>query len=179
VDAAPDHYRLEDIAQQHPIGASVFVPFAIVRLRGETDATEATLTVQCVDVPGPRMTQRTLRLWWSADSAPAQPIAVQSRTVTEWAACGVACVVASLYGGLRVREVSGDGDRFDYWVDKDEREYGLEVSGTTTTDLEARHQMKVRQLRENPYGVDGYVVVVGFDTRSVIFSFNRFHGGVR
>jgi hypothetical protein len=38
--------------------------------------------------------------------------------------------------------------------------------------------MKVRQLRENPYGVDGYVVVVGFDTRSVIFSFNRFHGGV-
>jgi hypothetical protein len=41
VDAAPDHYRLEDIAQQHPIGASVFVPFAIVRLRGDTDATEA------------------------------------------------------------------------------------------------------------------------------------------
>jgi hypothetical protein len=77
-----------------------------------------------------------------------------------------------------MREVSGDGDRFDYWVDQEEREYGLEVSGTTTTDLEARHRMKVRQLRENPYGVDGYVVVVGFDTRDVIFSFHRFDGGV-
>jgi hypothetical protein len=177
VDAASDHYRLEDIAQHHSIGASVFVPFAIVRLRGETDATEATLTVRCVDVPGLAETQRTLRLSWSADSAPAHPLAVQSRTVTEWAACGVACVVASLYGGLRLREVSGDGDRFDYWVDKNEHEYGLEVSGTTTTDLEARHHLKARQLRENPYGVDGYVVVVGFDTRNVIFSFHQVHGG--
>jgi hypothetical protein len=178
VEAALDHYRLEDIGQHHPIGASVFVPFAIARLRAETDAPEATLTVRLLDVMVAGETQRKLRLSWSAESTPAQPLAVQSRTVTEWAACGVACVVVSLYAGLRMREVSGDGDRFDYWVDKDEREYGLEVSGTTTADLESRHRMKVRQLRENPYGVDGHVVVVGFDTRDVIFSFHRFHGGV-
>jgi hypothetical protein len=82
--------------------------------------------------------------------------------------------VVSLYAGLHVREVAGNGDRFDYWVDDGEREYGLEVSGTTTYDIETRHRAKVRQLRENPYGVDGYVVVVGFTTRKIIFSFNRF-----
>ena len=65
-------------------------------------------------------------------------------------------------------------EKFDYWVDDGEREYGLEVSGTTTDDIETRHRAKVRQLRENPYGVDGYVVVVGFTTRKIIFSFNRF-----
>jgi hypothetical protein len=38
---------------------------------------------------------------------------------------------------------------------------------------------KVRQWRENPYSVDGYVVVVGFATREVIFSFNRFEEQAR
>jgi hypothetical protein len=103
-----DHYRLEEIARHHPISAAVFVPFVVVRLRGESEATEATLTVRLVDVPDPGETRRTLRLWWSADTVPDRPPAVQSRTVTEWAACGLACVVISLYAGLRVREVSGD-----------------------------------------------------------------------
>lgn len=79
-----------------------------------------------------------------------------------------------IYTGLRVRAVAADGDRFDYWVDDGEREYGLEVSGTTTSDVESRHQAKVRQLRENPYSVDGYVVVAGFATREVILAFHRF-----
>jgi len=173
-----DEYRLEDIAFDHRIGAAVLVPFTIVRLRGNTDATEATLTVSLLNVGDASETQRTLRISWSASIASAQPLAVQERTVTEWAAYGVACVVVSLYAGLHVREVAGDGDRFDYWVDDGEREYGLEVSGTMRDDIEARHSAKVRQLRENPYGVDGYVVVVGFATRSVIFSFNRFEEGV-
>jgi hypothetical protein len=56
--------------------------------------------------------------------------------------------------------------------------YGLEVSGTTTDDVETRHRVKVRQLRDHPYGVDGYVVVVGFATHNVIFSFNRFEEGI-
>lgn len=59
-----------------------------------------------------------------------------------------------------------------YVLDKDE--YGLEVSGTTKDDVESRHRAKVRQLQENPYGVDGYVVVVGFAKREVIISFHRF-----
>jgi len=173
-----DEYRLEDIVFDHRIGAAVFVPFTIARLRDDTNATEATLMVKLLNVGDAGETQRTLRISWSASSASAQPLAVQERTVTEWAAYGVACAVISIYAGLCMREVAGDGDRFDYWVDDGDREYGLEVSGTMTDDVEMRHRAKVRQLRENPYHVDGYVVAVGFSTRSVIFSFNHFEEGL-
>lgn len=60
------------------------------------------------------------------------------------------------------------------WGWDGERLFGLEVSGTITNEVEALHREKVRQLRSNPYGVDGYVVVVGFAARTAIFSFNRF-----
>jgi hypothetical protein len=42
-----------------------------------------------------------------------------------------------------------------------------------TANLEARHQAKTQQLLANPYGTDGYVVVVGFAARKVIFTFHR------
>ena len=90
------------------------------------------------------------------------------------AACGVACVVVALYAGLTIRAVAADGDRFDYWVDDGAYEYGLEVSGTMGAALNTRHRAKVRQLCDNPYGVDGYVVVVSFITHRVIMSFNRY-----
>lgn len=171
---APDEYRLEDIIRDHPLDVGVFVPFAIARLRGEADATEAMLTVSIRHVGGAGETQRRLRLWWSGDSAPTQPLSVQERAVTEWAACGVACAILAAYTRLRLREVALSGDRFDYWVDEGGQEFGLEVSGTVTDEVEARHRVKVRQLRDNPYGVDGYVIVVGFATGEVIFSFQRF-----
>lgn len=98
-------------------------------------------------------------------------------TVREWTACGVACAVMSLYTGLHMREVRRDGDHFDYWVENRRRGCGLEVSGTMMDDVETRHRVKVRQLCENPYDVDGYVVVVGFATHEVISSFNRFEEG--
>jgi hypothetical protein len=169
-----DQYRLEDIARDHPIGAEVFVPFAVARLRGDQEITEATLTVTLRNLGNAGEEQRTLRLSWAVESAPSRPLAVQDRTVTEWAACGVACAMMSLYTGMRVRQVAGDGDRFDYWVDDGKYEYGLEVSGTTRDDLETRHRAKVRQWRDNPYGMDGYVVVVGFATRETIISYHRF-----
>jgi hypothetical protein len=174
VAIVPDHYALESIARDHPIGAAVFIPFAVARLRGETEASEAALTVRLRGIGSADETICVLRLSWSAESVPERPPAVQERTVTEWAACGVACAVVSLYAGLTVREVTVTGDRFDYWVSDGEQEYGLEVSGTMTEDIETRHSAKVQQLRDNPYGVDGYVVVVGFATREVIFSFHRF-----
>ena len=40
--------------------------------------------------------------------------------------------------------------------------------------LNTRHRAKVRQLCDNPYGVDGYVVVVSFTTHRDIMSFNRY-----
>lgn len=78
------------------------------------------------------------------------------------------------YTSFRVSQVAGNGDRFDYWVSDGRCEYGLEVSGTTTNEVEARHRAKVRQWSENPYGVDGYVVVAGFAGQSVICSFHKF-----
>jgi hypothetical protein len=105
---------------------------------------------------------------------PRQPLGVPERTITEWAACGVACAVLARYTSMRICAVTGDGDRFDYWVRDGDQEYGLEVSGTITDDLETRLRLKIRQLCTNPYGVDGYVIIVGFSTNEVIFSFHRF-----
>ena len=176
---ATDQYRLEDIARDHRIDAGVFVPFAIVRLRSDQDSTEATIEALLRDVVDSGDHQRIVRLAWSAESGPVHPLAVQERTVTEWAACGVACAVAFLYARLRVFSVAAGGDRFDYWVSDGERDYALEMSGTMASDVEDRHRIKVRQLREYHHGVDGYVIVVGFVSRSVIFSFNRFEEEVR
>lgn len=173
MEPAHDTYRLEDIDQTHHIGAALFVPCTILRLRGDTAATEATLAVELQNLGDVSPPQRTLHLSWSSASVPTQSLGVPERVITEWAACGIACVVIALYAGLTVREVAADGDRFDYWVDDGQYEYGLEVSGTIGGELEARHRAKVRQLCDNPYGVDGYVVVVRFVTRHILLSFHR------
>jgi hypothetical protein len=162
VNGVLDEYRLEDIALDHRIGAGVFVPFVIARLQGEGRANEAMLTIALRDVDSTGARQEQLRLFWSPSSAPSQPLGVQERTVTEWAALGLACVVLARYTPVRVSQVAGEGDRFDYWVSDGEREYGLEVSGTMTDEVETRHRVKVRQWRDNPYGVDGYAAIPGW-----------------
>jgi hypothetical protein len=169
-----DEYRLENIARDHRVAVGMFVPFAIERLRQQGDSTETTLTVSLRDLGFSGEVQRVLRLIWSPASVSPQPLAVQPHTLTEWAAVAVACAVVSCYGGLRVQEVAAYGDRFDTWVTDGERQYGLEISGTTTEEVETRHRAKVRQLLANPFGSDGYVVVVGFATRTAIFSFHRY-----
>jgi hypothetical protein len=174
VTADPDEYRLEDIACRHRINAAMFVPFVIQRLRGKTEGREATLAVSLRDIGEPGERQHLLRIAWSPGSVPTLPPGVSEHTVTEWAALGVACIVVSLYAELQIRAVTRQGDRFDFWVDDGEQEYGLEVSGTMTADVETRHAAKVRQWRENPHGVDGCVVTIGFATRQVICSFHHF-----
>jgi hypothetical protein len=164
---------LEDIEQTHRIGAALFIPFTILRLRGRSDATATLLTVELRNMGSVAQQQRTLHLSWLPESVPTRPLGVPERVITEWAACGVACVVVAVYAGLTVRHVAADGDRFDYWVDDGQYEYGLEVSGTLGSDLEVRHRAKVRQLCDNPYSVDGYVVVVNFATRHAILSFHH------
>jgi hypothetical protein len=176
MEAAPDEYRLEDIASPHRIAASLFLPFAVARLRGDPGATEAILTVLLRGIVGPGEAQQKLRVLWSAESGTTQPLGVQESVITEWAALGVACAVLSRYAGVWIRTVAAPGDSFDYWVTDGRWQYGLEVSGTMTEELEARHREKIRQLRDNPYGLDGYVMTVGFTPRTVILSFNHFAG---
>lgn len=168
-------FRLEELSAPHLIGAELFAPFAAKRL-GAGGETEAILNVQLMDIAEPGEAQSKLRLMWSADLdlAGRERPAVQGRTVTELAACTVACVVCQLYAGLQITEIAQEGDRFDYWVSDGTQEFGLEVSGTMGHDVRKRHREKIAQLRKNPYGADGFVVVTGFASRVVIFSFNHF-----
>ena len=168
---------VEEVAGRQRIGAAVFTPFVIARLGEGTGAAEATLAVTLRGLSQGLETQTRLRLRWEPESAATQPLGVQGKVITEWAACGIACMMVALYTGCLVSSVADEGDRFDYWVSDGEQGFGLEVSGTVSeerTDLEARHRAKVRQLRENPYGVDGFVVVAGLTTREVILSRHRF-----
>lgn len=168
-----DEYRLEQITADHPIYVGGFIPFAIERLRGRADSTEATLDVHLVDIVGPGEVIRRLRLTWSASSMPAGALAVQERVKTEWAACGVALALLSRYTVCRAHYVAREGNRFDYWVKDSAVQYALEVSGTMTKGVRRRHREKQQQLRGNPFGVGGFVVVVGFVARSAIVSLSK------
>jgi hypothetical protein len=87
---------------------------------------------------------------------------------------GVACAVLhSLGNGLRMTDVAREGDRFDYWVGDDDREWGLEISGTEAEHLEERHSEKARQLLSNPYAMDGFVIVVRFASQEAWFTFHH------
>jgi hypothetical protein len=174
VSASPDEYQLENIALNHLIGVSIFIPFVIAQLAENAQQTEALLTIRLRNITDQTETEHRLRLTWSLDNLAARSLGVSERVITEWAACGVACVVLARYTSLRLCAVTGDGDRFDYWVREGDEEYGLEVSGTIADDLETRRRLKARQLRANPYGVDGYVIVVSFGTQEAVCSFHRF-----
>ncbi len=171
-----DEFRLETIGELHAVAADIFLPFAIVRLRDSLHATEAQLAVELRDVPGQKAGVRQLRLRWEAQSIPLLPLGIQPNPLTEWAALGVAAAVIWQYAGLRLHSVADSGDRLDYWVMRGEEEFGLEVSGTTTDDVDARHRAKVAQLLDNPFRSDGYVVVVGFAAPRVLFSFHQYGG---
>jgi len=172
-----ESFRLEAIGELHPLAAHVFVPFAVTRLQEGPGDTEAVLAIELRNLAGEQTAHRQLRLFWERESIPQLPPAVQDNPLTEWAALGVACAVIWHYAGLRLHAVAAAGDRFDYWVREGTQELALEVSGTLATDLESRHWEKLLQLQDNPYGADGYVVVVGFATRQVIFSFHALTEG--
>ncbi len=168
-----DEFRLEDIADRHRVNTTLFVPLVVERLRPRAGVTECLLTVELRGFEGfPQ--KRTLQLHWSQASSLAKPPGLQENTLTEWAALGIASVMLPLYASLSIRSVAVPGNSFDYWVTDGRWQYGLEVSGTMNEDVEPRHREKVRQLRTNPYGVDGFVVTVGFPTREVIFSFHTY-----
>jgi hypothetical protein len=173
-----DECRIEELEQGHGVNVGLFAPFVIERLRDNAGALEATLTVHLRNVRNANQSVRALRICWDNYANPPLPLAVSEQTVTEWAAVGVAALVISRYAALRIEAVTMRGDRFDYWIGDGERRYGMEISGTSASELDVRHAAKVRQLLDNPYGADGFVVVVGFAARQVICSFHRFREDV-
>jgi len=167
-------FRLTDMRSDHSVDTSLFLPFTVARLLRSGAETHAALTIKFFDILGPGLVTDRLNIHWDSGQIHRTAFPVSERTITEWGACGIACVLLSAYTDLRLTAVGLDGDRFDYWVSDGENDFGLEVSGTTVEDLETRHRFKVRQLLGNPHGVDGYVVVVDFSAREAVFSFNRF-----
>ena len=167
-------YQLEDIAHDHSVVQDSFVPCTIVRLGAKEDESRATLLVRLEEIDERGPVEESLILAWFSHSRPTAPLALTARRITEDAACGVSFAVVTRMARLEVTGVTADGDRFDYWVRDGDHEFGLEVSGTVRGHLHSRHREKVRQLRDNPYGCDGYVVVVRFASREVIFSFHVF-----
>jgi hypothetical protein len=148
-------------------------PLADVLQAGDSRVTERQLSVRILQREGSEHTEN-LRVPWSPAHIPTLPPAVQSHIITEWGALGVACAVLHGLGdGLRLTSVAREGDRFDYWVGNDEQEWGLEISGTGAESLEERHREKVDQLLSNPYGVDGFVIVVRFASQEAWFTFHR------
>ena len=127
-----EEFRLEAIAELHAVSAGPFVPFVIERLSETGARTEAVLHVDLRGVPGWEDGRRHMRLLWDDARAWALPPGVPDSTVTERAALGVACAVIWHFAGLRLSAVSLRGDRFDYWVQREDSRLGLEVSGTLT-----------------------------------------------
>jgi hypothetical protein len=115
---------------------------------------------------------RTLRLRWDSEQPRYLPEGVPERTVTELAACGLALVLCATWLSTQVEYLGQLGDRFDYWVSQEGNWYGLEVSGTRqgeNAERRYRYREKQNQLRENPYDVSGYVVVVDFTSQILLF----------
>lgn len=98
---------------------------------------------------------------------------IQEHAVTEWAACGIACVIIPEFTPFHITNVTQRGDRFDYWVGDGSQEFGLEVSGTLSGNIAQRRRVKAKQLLENPRRVGGYVCIVRFDEQTVSLSFHR------
>jgi hypothetical protein len=172
-DPPVDEFPIEQIGAVHGIAAEEFVPFVIRRLSRSVDDRARDLDVELVDIGGVMRAVRRMRVTWQAASGLERPPGVQDHVVTEWAALGIAMAVVWQYAGLRAVAVAEHGDRFDYWVSDGHQRFGLEVSGTITPDLTARHSAKARQLLDNPLSADGYVVVVGFADDRVIVSFHQ------
>jgi hypothetical protein len=168
---------LEQAAPRHRANTGIFIPFVIVRLQEPGMENQAVLTVVLRDIARNGDVEHTLLVRWQPESVPTMPLGVDSKTITEWAACGIASLVSIVYTNLAIHSTAEQGDRFDYWAWDGEQNYGLEVSGTISEDpneLETRHREKTRQLLENPHGLSGFVSVTSFPLRRTLFSLQRF-----
>jgi hypothetical protein len=138
-----DSFRLETIGEFHALATHLFVPFAVARLQESPEDTETVLAVEMRNIRQEAIEEQQIRLLWERESISRLPLGIQASPLTEWAALGVACVVLWHFGGIHLHAVAAQGDRFDYWGMQGTQEFGLEISGTTTANLEARHREKV------------------------------------
>jgi hypothetical protein len=171
--ASTDTFALEEIITRNAIDTRWFLPFTIYRLQPFAVDRAVIFDVTLQNVLPEPLAIRQLQLTWAKSSERLHTPPVQEHVVTEWAACGIACALLPLYTGLQVLQVTQVGDRFDYWVGNETQEFGLEISGLLTGDLEQRHRTKIRQFIESPHKVAGYVSVTNFQSQHSLLSFHR------
>lgn len=100
---------------------------------------------------------------------------LQRESIVEYAAVAMAFLIMTNLAQKNISEVTLRGSKADYFVEG--RKYLLEISGTESTEhLASRHGEKVRQLRANPFGKDGYVFVCCFASQRAKLSFQHFEG---
>lgn len=164
---------LEEILENNIINTSWFLPFVIHRLQPLAYNGVVVLDVVLQNILDEPLMMHPLQLTWNVTTAQINLPPIQEHIITEWAACGLACIVVPLYTDWQVLQVTQVGDRFDYWVGNEQYEFGLEVSGTIRDNLEQRHHLKVKQLLQNRHHVAGYVSVTSFGVGRSIFSFHQ------
>src|SRR5712692_463220 len=85
----------------------------------------------------------------------------QEHILTEHATLGLACILLTRHTNLRISEVCRRGERVDYWIGnaKVRKRFVLEVGGQQSGSLEALSTEKTKQLRQNPWGRNGFICV--------------------
>jgi hypothetical protein len=119
----------------------------------------------------------TMEVDWLADTFPESRRlfqTLQRESIVEYAAVATAFLAMTKLVRKNIVEVTMRGGKADYFLD--ERKTLLEISGTESAELFAsRHSEKVRQLRANPFGKDGYVFVCCFPDQKGRLSFHPFN----
>lgn len=141
--------NLEDAMAQNEIDSYWFLPFTIHRLKPLASNRVVAVELMLQNIAHENLVVRQLYFTWSLSSEARSVPPVQEHIITEWAACGLACAIVPLVTQFRILHVTQVGDSFDYWIGNEQREFGLEISGTLTSELDARHRSKIRQLLSN------------------------------
>lgn len=164
--------QLENLFAQTKVYATHLLEYSIYCLRDHAVGRQVTLDVRLYKENEKEPLYHSLKLvWFETSDTLKEPLSIHLKSITEWAACGLAIAVAPLYLPYGVLELAQIGESFDYWLGDTEGIYGLEVSGMMGGSLARRTRKKRDQLQANPSGVGGYTCVIGFDKQQVRLSF--------
>jgi hypothetical protein len=173
------HCYIEDITAFHPnLALEHIVVITVCLMTKYSDDNCCDFDLGCQNIISDWLKEAdkgTLRVQWKDETAEHIPKMIRTHHeihLTEFAAIGITCILFPKVVNLTGMEVSERGTRADYWINN--KQYLIEISGTETEgELFRRHREKVEQLLDNPDGKDGYVVVVCFSSKNILFSFHR------
>jgi hypothetical protein len=166
-------WKIEDIADAHPaLSLDHAMVMAVVLMRHAGSPCRFIVNVDGIEVDAlDAATPFALDIAWNTktESLAKRMERTEQRTpIVERAAIAVAVLLIShLLPNSRI-EVLKQSERADYWLP--ERHEAVEISGTEhASEVNRRRREKERQVLENPYGMDGHVLVCCFeDTQCII-----------